>query len=310
MDREKAIKGLSGCYIALPALFRDGDLELNLAGMRRHVRFLLEGGVRTGNGVFLVGGAAGDFTTLTVAERLKVAEAVVDEAAGRVGVIVGAQSTDLRDTVALARGAQKLGALATQIAPPYYHPHTEGDILEFLTAASEAADVAAVVYTTYWHNKTPLDLLAKVAELPNVAGLKFAAPTALEYHKGVKQFADKLCVIDNQGELIAAHLLGARGVNTHMSNYWPEWGVRFWGLLEARKYAEAQDELTRVYVPYYDLSYEVAAYTGGEGMLDKLCMELVGLDSSRCRPPSRDIRPGFREKARKMLQRCGVLRCK
>jgi 4-hydroxy-tetrahydrodipicolinate synthase len=35
-------------------------------------------------------------------------------------------------------------------------------------------------------------------------------------------------------------------------------------------------------------------------------MELVGLDSSRCRPPTRDVRAQFRERARAMLIESGV----
>jgi hypothetical protein len=47
-------------------------------------------------------------------------------------------------------------------------------------------------------------------------------------------------------------------------------------------------------------------YTRGDGYLDKLCMELVGLASSRCRPPTRDVRDRFRERTRQMLIECGV----
>ena len=35
-------------------------------------------------------------------------------------------------------------------------------------------------------------------------------------------------------------------------------------------------------------------------------MELVGLDSSRSRPPTRDVRPVYRDKARQMLLATGV----
>src|SRR4051812_49808279 len=111
MDRERARARLTGCYIPMPTLFRDGDLELNLPGMRRHVRFLLEGGVREGNGVLLVCGAAGEFTSLSVEERLRVAEAVLDEAAGEGGVILGGQSTNLREGTAPGRGAGRPGGL-------------------------------------------------------------------------------------------------------------------------------------------------------------------------------------------------------
>jgi hypothetical protein len=39
---------------------------------------------------------------------------------------------------------------------------------------------------------------------------------------------------------------------------------------------------------------------------DKLCMELVGLPSSRCRSPTRDIREKYRERARAMLIEAGT----
>jgi hypothetical protein len=35
-------------------------------------------------------------------------------------------------------------------------------------------------------------------------------------------------------------------------------------------------------------------------------MELIGLDSSRNRPPTRDIRDCYREQYRTMMQQCGV----
>jgi hypothetical protein len=79
-----------------------------------------------------------------------------------------------------------------------------------------------------------------------------------------------------------------------------------WDLLEQRRYEEAQLELVRVAMPFMMLWKEMERYTGGDGYLDKLCMDLVGLGSSRCRPPTRDVREHYREAARQMLAQCGV----
>jgi len=46
--------------------------RLNLPGIARHVQFLLDGGLGEEKAVILAGGAAGDFSTMTVAERLQV----------------------------------------------------------------------------------------------------------------------------------------------------------------------------------------------------------------------------------------------
>ena len=79
-----------------------------------------------------------------------------------------------------------------------------------------------------------------------------------------------------------------------------------WQLLESHSYIEAQGELVRVAMPFMELWAEIDGYTGGDGVLDKLCVELVGLGSSRCRPPTRDVRLTYRERARQMLNTTGV----
>ena len=69
VDRATLRRRLCGCYVTIPTLFHDGDLSLNLDGMRRHVEFVIEGGVREGTGLLLAGGAAGDFSTMNFEER-------------------------------------------------------------------------------------------------------------------------------------------------------------------------------------------------------------------------------------------------
>ena len=67
--------------------------------------------------------------------------------------------------------------------------------------------------------------------------------------------------------------------------------------------------ITEEAMPFYHLWMKIEGeYTSGDGYLDKLCMELIGLPSSRCRPPTRDARPLYREEARLMMQQTGVPR--
>ena len=77
-------------------------------------------------------------------------------------------------------------------------------------------------------------------------------------------------------------------------------------MLNEGRYVEAQHELVKVVLPFMRLWTEMEGYTSGDGHLDKLCMELVGLPSSRSRPPTRDIRDRYREQAREMLQAIGT----
>ena len=309
MDWERARERLAGCYVTVPTMFRDTDLELDLPAMREHVRLLIEGGINESTGSLLAGGAAGDFSTLTFDERVRVAETVVDEVSERVPVVMGAQTTSTRELVALAKAAEKAGAEYIQISPPYYFSHTEDDFYEYVRAASEAADVGIIVYNTYWTSTNVSDdLVERLIELPNMVGLKWSVPggKVLGFERAVARFSDRLCIIDNQMSFVTSHILGARGLELHQCNYWPQWGVHIWNLLDEGRYVEVQKELIRVAAPFFALWEEMAQHTSGDGYLDKLCMELIGLGSSRCRPPTRDVRDLFREKTRQMLIQTGV----
>ncbi len=310
MDREILLRRLRGCYVTVPTQFHDPGLELNLAAIRSHVGFLLEGGIREGTGILLAGGAAGDFSTMTLDERLLVAATVVQAADGHVPVAIGAQSTSTRELCQLASSAQQIGADFIQISPPFYFSHTEDDFYEYVSAAAKAApEIGIIVYNTYWTSTgVSIEMVERLVEIPNMIGLKWAVnePNRMTFEHVVARFSDRLSFIDNQSRFLTSHILGARSIELHICNHWPQFGVRLWRMLEEGQYVDAQKEMVRVILPYLQLWTEMEKYTGGDGYLDKLCMELVGLNSSRCRPPTRDVRQTFREDARQMLLACGT----
>ncbi len=308
MDRQTARHHLCGCYVTIPTMFRDVDLEVDLPAIRRHVRFLIDGGIYTGTGVLLACGAAGDFSTMTFEERVQVTEAVVEEVNGQVPVVMGAQTTSTRELIQLARAAERLGAEFIQVSPPFYFAHTEEDFYEHVAAVADV-NVGIIIYNTFWTSYgVSMEMVERLGQLPNVVGLKWSMPDKgnMEFEQVISRFADKFSIIDNQMRFVTSHMVGARSIEVHVCNYWPQWGVRIWNLLESRQYIEAQHELVRVAMPFMALWQELEQYTSGDGYLDKLCMELVGLASSRCRPPTRDVREKYREKARQMLLQCGV----
>jgi dihydrodipicolinate synthase/N-acetylneuraminate lyase len=299
-----------GCYITVPTMFADPDLELDCAAIQRHVRFLRNRGVRAGNGILLAGGAAGDFSTMTFDERIRVAEAVRDASEGALPLAMGAQTTSTRELVRLARAAEDLGYDFIQVSCPFYFNHTEGDFLDYVRAAAEAADIGIIIYNTFWTSAAvSFQTVERLAQIPHVVGLKWATPRtdAMEFEDVVATFSGRFAIIDNHLMFPLSHALGARAFEVHLSNYWPEWGIQLVELLEAGRYADVQRSLVTEAMPFYKLWMEIESnFTSGDGYLDKLCMELIGLDSSRCRPPTRDVRSAWRERCRQMLTRCGV----
>jgi len=311
MDRNRAKQRLEGCYITVPTMFRDPDLEVDPGATRQAVRFLIERGINADNGTLLAGGAAGDFSTMTFDERVAVVGAVVEEAAGRVPVAMGAQTTSTRELTRLARAAEQAGAEFIQVSCPFYFQHTEEDFYAYVVKAAEAApDIGIIVYNTYWTSAAvSFGLVERLVEIPNVVGLKWACPRtdAMEFEDVVSTFAGELTIIDNHLMFAQSAMLGATAFEVHLCNYWPEWGADLIANVKAQRWKEIQLSLVREAMPFYKLWVEIEkTFTSGDGYLDKLCMELIGLPSSRCRPPTRDIREGYRERCRQMMIATGV----
>jgi dihydrodipicolinate synthase/N-acetylneuraminate lyase len=305
MDAARLKKQLEGCYITVPTMFSDDDLSVDFTATRRSVRFWLDNGITARYGTLLAGGAAGDFSTMTFDERIQLATSLVEEANGKVPIAMGAQTTSTLELRRLAKAAQSIGAQYIQISPPYYFAHTGEDFYEYVAEAAAAADIGIIIYNTFWTSTNiAFPLVERIAEIPHVVGLKWACPRtdAMEFENVVSKFHERFTIIDNNLLFVMSHIMGARAFEVHVATYWPEWGVKLIDDLEARRYTEVQHSLVHQAMPFYNLWMEIErTYTSGDGYLNKLCMELVGLASSRCRPPTRDVRGPFLERARQML---------
>lgn len=309
-------KLLEGCYVTVPTPFADqDDLPINEQALRAYVKFLIDGGLNADNATFLAGGAAGDFSTMTFDERARVAAIVIDETKGRVPVAMGAQSTSTLELKRLAKTAKRLGAHFIQVSCPFYFTHTEADFEEYVLAAAEAEpELGIIVYNTFWTSQNlSFGMIERLAKIPNIVGLKWATPRtdAMEFEDVVSHFSQRFTIIDNN--LYFAHsampALGARAFEVHNCNFWPEWGIKLVNEVRARNYPEIARMLVEEAMPFYKLWVEIEKnYTSGDGYLDKLCMELVGLPSSRCRPPTRDVRDPYRDKTLAMLRKIGAPR--
>ncbi|WP_095199699.1 dihydrodipicolinate synthase family protein [Mesorhizobium carmichaelinearum] len=316
MDFEKLKSRLAGCYVTIPTAFVDSaDFPVNHVAIRAYVRFLIDNGLTAEYATLLAGGAAGDFSTMSFQERISVGETVVDEAKGRVPLAFGGQSTSTLELVKLAQAAQSMGFDFLQVSCPFYFTHTEADFEEFVMAAAKAAPrIGIIVYNTFWTSTSlSFGMIDRLAKIENVVGLKWATPRtdAMEFEDVTSNFSKRFTIIDNNlfFPYSAMPSLGAQAFEVHLCNYWPEWGIKLIDEVKARNYTEIARMMVEEAMPFYKLWVAIEKeFTSGDGYLDKLCMELIGLPSSRCRPPTRDIRQDYRAKTLAMMQAAGVPR--
>lgn len=119
------------------------DGALDLAAARQVVDFLIAHGVQ----VLFPAGSTGEGALLTQAEREALAAAVVDQAAGRVPVIVHTGAITTAETVALTRHAQAIGASAASVITPYFFTYDEESVFaHYLAVAQAVPDFPVFVY--------------------------------------------------------------------------------------------------------------------------------------------------------------------
>jgi 4-hydroxy-tetrahydrodipicolinate synthase len=153
----------------LPALitpFTDDGADIDGDALAAIVERLIGGGVA---GV-VPGGSTGEFTTLTGAERRELIEVAVAGAAGRVPVVAGTGALSTRETVELSVHAERSGASAVMIVPPFYDPLSWRELLAHYAAVAEQISIPIMYYNLPSASGVTLDA-DQFRELRRVAGV-------------------------------------------------------------------------------------------------------------------------------------------
>jgi len=129
-------------------------------------------------------GSTGCYPYFSRSERASVLR-LATEYSGAVPVIAGIGALRQRDVLWLAEDAQKAGVSAVLLAPVSYHPLTEDEVFDLFATVTRELSVPLCIYNnpTATHFNFSDELLARIAELPNIGSIKIpplAAELALE----------------------------------------------------------------------------------------------------------------------------------
>lgn len=164
---------LRGCGTALVTPFHQ-DGSIDEAALRNLVAWQVESGID-----FLVPcGTTGETPTLSHDEWLQVIDVTIEVVAGRVPILAGATSNSTHDAVEKAKEvATRPGVNAILTASPYYNKPTQEGQYRHFRAIAEAVDKPLILYNVPGRTGANIEpaTLARLAELPNVAGVKEAS---------------------------------------------------------------------------------------------------------------------------------------
>jgi 4-hydroxy-tetrahydrodipicolinate synthase len=169
-------------------------------------------------------GTTGENPTLTDAERVRIVEILVDEAAGKVPVLAGAGGYDTREVIHLAASMKKAGAAGLLSVTPYYNKPTQEGLFLHYRAIAESTDLPIVVYNVPGRAGVNVEpsTLARIATLPNIIGVKEASGNIGQMIEICRLLPPDFVVLSGDDAItLPLMAIGGRGVISVASNEIP-----------------------------------------------------------------------------------------
>lgn len=172
---------LQGAFTALiTPMNKEGSVDYE--GYRNLIRYQLEGGI---SGLVPLGTTAetptldetpGSEEDIMIGIVLEEVKAFREKTGKKIPVILGAGSNNTKDAVGYVTRAKKFGVDYALVVTPYYNKPSDEGIFRHFEAVSKVG-IPIIVYNIPGRTGKNIstDLLCRIAELPNIAGVKEAS---------------------------------------------------------------------------------------------------------------------------------------
>jgi N-acetylneuraminate lyase len=231
------IRHITGVIPAMLSTFDEQEqLDLKRSGLL--VEHLIASGV---HGLYITG-STGEGFLMTIEERKRFAQEVVQRVNNRIPVIVhvGAISTKLG--IELAQHAQAIGADAISSVPPFYYQYTPDEIFRYYEDLCSSVDLPMIVYNIALATLMGNDLVLRLATIDGVCGLKF---TGTQHHDMAllkERLGPDFMVYSGCDEMATQGLLaGSDGLIGSFYNIIPDVFLKIYDLCQKGCYTQAME---------------------------------------------------------------------
>jgi N-acetylneuraminate lyase len=290
--------------IAPPHSPFDADGRLHLPAVERQLQLLQQTGV---DGVF-VAGSTGEGLSLTIAERMALADRWVDAAkTTSLDVIVQVGDNCQAHAIQLAEHAQQVGAESTAaFAPSYFRPQNVSELIRFLEPiAAAAGDLPFYFYDIPPMTNVRLPMVDFLEQakprIPNLVGLKYSNTDLLQMQECLQVQDHEFEVLFGSDEiLLAAVALGVHGAIGSTYNFATPLYRRMLRAVDAGDMALARDcQLQSANLVRCLMGYGFMAAS-------KYTMSLLGVDCGPVRAPFRNLTADEQKQLRGKLEKLGL----
>ncbi len=208
-----------GSITALITPFGNGQVDADA------FKAFVEWQIEEGTNALVPCGTTGESPTLSHEEHMHVTELCIEAAAGRVPVIAGAGSNSTHEAINFAKHAKEAGADAILVVTPYYNKPTQEGMYRHFEAVHSATDLPLIIYNIPGRSivDMSIDTMARLAELPNVVGVKDATADLTRPQLTRLAMGSEFCQLSGEDGTIVPYLAaGGHGCISVTSNVAPK----------------------------------------------------------------------------------------
>lgn len=197
------------------------DMSVDYRKARELARMLVE----NGSDGLVVSGTTGESPTLTLDEKLKLFQVVLEEVGEEAAVIAGTGGNDTRTSVELTREAEKLGVDGAMLVTPYYNKPPQAGLYQHFSQVASATSLPIMIYNVPGRTSVNLtaDTMAQLANdysnivavkeasgnLEQVAEIRSKAPQNLIIYSGDDNMTIPIMSVGGDGVVsVASHVAG------------------------------------------------------------------------------------------------------
>lgn len=291
--------------LAFPITPYKADGSVDLDGVRANADFLASSRVAS----IVAPSGTGEFFSLTPDESNAVLQATVEAAAGRKPVIAAA---GMGPAVAAEQAAfaERAGASAIMVVPPYYGKPDPAALLDYYAAVADATSIALIPYARDAAEFTPAMVQEMAERIPSVIAFKDGRGNVrlfqqIREHVIGALGAERMVWLAGTGDdLLGPYVAaGAEGYTSSVACFWPEKSAELYDLASSGDFAGLRAEHDAFIGPLYELRQRRRGYEVG---MMKAAMELLGHPAGPARPPLANPTDAERTELKALLDRFDI----
>lgn len=269
-----------GVFPAFYACYdENGEISAERAG--RLAQFYCSLGMK---GLYVTG-SSGECVFHTKEERKATLEAVMDAVGGKMTVIAHIAAPATKDSIELARHAEKLGVDAIAMVPGFYYGLNEETVRKYWCDVLDATDtVPLFIYnipgTTNGFNLST-SLFEKMCATGRIAGVKNSSGAVLDIDRFRRAGGEDVAIFNGPDEqYLAGRMMGASGGIGGTYGYMPELYLKLEELICEGKMAQASSLQREITGLIYDTFQASSLYAAAKGIL-----RMRGIEAGSVRAP-------------------------